>query len=62
MRIGVNKCKCGNTEGLVIVKNNQTGYYCTYCGKFIKWLNKDEKRIAEYQSILRPTEYIMEVE
>lgn len=44
--------ECGNcksTEVFASVNGNNTGLYCADCGKWIKWLNKDELRLAERQ-------------
>ena len=44
------KCqKCGSKDVLVQTSGNNTGLYCGDCGKWIKWLNKDEQRLAERQ-------------
>lgn len=37
--------KCGIVKGFIEEKGNQTGLYCNKCGKWIKWLTKDEKRL-----------------
>lgn len=40
------KCKrCGCTEYILNTKGNNTGLYCSDCGKWHKWLNKDEIRV-----------------
>lgn len=44
------KCKnieCNSNEVFIEETGTQTGLYCAECGKWIKWLNKDEKRLAE---------------
>ena len=41
------KCKkCGCTDFAIVYKegNNSYGLYCSSCGFFVKFLNKDEKR------------------
>lgn len=39
-------CKrCGCTEYILNTKGNNTGLYCSDCGKWHKWLNKDEVRV-----------------
>lgn len=44
------KCqKCGSKDVFVQTSGNNTGLYCGDCGKWIKWLNKDEQRLAERQ-------------
>ena len=40
------KCKCGNTTKFFTeTKGSNIGLYCKECGKWIKWLNKDEDRL-----------------
>lgn len=44
------KCgKCSSTEVFISKSGNNTGLYCSDCGKWIQWLNKDEIRLAERQ-------------
>lgn len=44
------KCqKCSSKDVFVQTSGNNTGLYCGDCGKWIKWLNKDEQRLAERQ-------------
>ncbi len=45
------KCKkCGSTKAFTDTKGNQTGIYCSDCGKWIKWATKDEIRLIEHNS------------
>ena len=51
MKIKDFKCvSCGSpefyTEKTTGV-NNALGLYCSYCGKFYKWLNKNEKNLVK---------------
>lgn len=47
---------CHSKEIFTEEVNSQTGLYCADCGKWIKWLNKDEARLAKRQeSIQRET-------
>ena len=40
------KCKkCGSKNYMIRKNCSQTGLYCSDCGKWHKWLNKDEVRI-----------------
>lgn len=41
------KCKCGCTDMFVKNNGNQIGLYCKSCGKWQKWLNKNEFRAFE---------------
>ena len=43
------KCKCGSTDLFTEQKGNNLGLYCSKCGKWIKWLNKDEARLFEHK-------------
>ena len=36
------KCKCGCIEFFTKESGSATGLYCKKCGKWIKWLGKDE--------------------
>lgn len=46
-------CKCGNTEFFTKESGRATGLYCTKCGKWIKWLGKDELRLFEYEQSVK---------
>lgn len=39
--------KCGSVNVYIECNGTQTGLYCDDCGKWIKWLGKDEKRLVE---------------
>lgn len=41
--------KCGSVDVFIKKSGNQTGLYCGDCGKWIKWLTKDEIRLVERQ-------------
>lgn len=47
------KCsRCGNKDKkatFMKTKGNQTGLYCGSCGKWIKWLSKEETKVYEHQ-------------
>lgn len=38
-------CKCGSKKFFTEKHGNQTGLYCSACGKWQKWLGKDEIRL-----------------
>lgn len=38
---------CGSTDVFTKEKGTQTGLYCGGCGKWIKWIGKDEKNLVE---------------
>ena len=47
------KCKCGNEKDFFIEHNlSQCGLYCGECGKWQKWLNKDEERLFKHNQVL----------
>ena len=53
MKIKDYKCKCGNNEFFFVDKGCQKGMYCSYCGKWFKWADKDEQNLAlEQEPIL----------
>lgn len=41
-------CKCGGREFFTEEHGNQTGLYCSACGKWQKWLKKDEIRLFNH--------------
>lgn len=41
-------CKCGGKEFFTEEHGNQTGLYCSTCGKWQKWLKKDEIRLFNH--------------
>lgn len=41
-------CKCGGKEFFTEKHGNQTGLYCFACGKWQKWLKKDEIRLFNH--------------
>lgn len=42
--------KCGSLNMEVEQKGSQVGLYCADCGKWIKWLSKDEQRAFNNQN------------
>lgn len=44
------KCKCGSKSFFIQSKGNQIGLYCSVCGKWQKWLTKNEVRQFEYET------------
>ena len=49
MKIKDYKCKCGHDDFFFADKGNQTGIYCSYCGKWLKWADKDEQNLKMKQ-------------
>lgn len=53
MRIKDYQCKCGCSDFFFADKGNQKGIYCSYCGKWLKWADKDEQNLRmKQESIL----------
>ena len=51
MKIKDYKCRCGHDDFFLFtpencIGENRVGIYCSLCGKWFKWANKDEKRLA----------------
>lgn len=44
------KCKCGSESFFIQSKGSQIGLYCSTCGKWQKWLTKNEVRQFEYET------------
>ena len=40
--------KCGIVNGFIEEKGTQVGLYCNKCGKWIKWLTKDDARLFKH--------------
>lgn len=36
------ECKCGSKTFAILKKGTQKGLYCANCGRWIKWLSKDD--------------------
>ena len=53
MRIPIDKMfdhackKCGCCEFGFLLKGNQLGIYCSRCGRWLKWADKDEQNLYE---------------
>ena len=45
MKIKDYKCKCGHDDFFFADKGNQKGIYCSYCGKWLKWADKNERNL-----------------
>ena len=37
--------ECCDVKVIAMKKGNQVGLYCSKCGKWIKWANKNERRL-----------------
>ncbi|MCM1225975.1 MAG: hypothetical protein NC320_00945 [Clostridium sp.] len=45
--------KCGSVSLYTELKGNNTGLYCSECGAWIKWLNKNELRAFEHSKKMK---------
>ena len=43
------KCKCGHDDFFFADKGNQKGIYCSYCGQWLKWADKNEQNLIMKQ-------------
>lgn len=49
------RCKnCGSENLEIEEKGNQTGLYCCDCGKWLKWITKEEKRVFDNKNGCTP--------
>ena len=47
-----NKCnKCGSDKLFVEIQGQRRGLYCGECGKWQKWITKEELQIAKFKGI-----------
>lgn len=49
MKIKDYKCKCGHNDFFFADKGSQKGIYCSYCGKWLKWADKNEQNLSMKQ-------------
>lgn len=61
MKIKDFKCKCGHNDFFFADKGNQKGIYCSYCGKWLKWADKDEQNLAMKQEPKSEWDYDHEI-
>lgn len=45
MKIKEYVCKCGHNDFFFADKGSQKGIYCSCCGKWLKWADKDEQNL-----------------
>ncbi len=50
MKIKDYKCKCGHDDFFFADKGSQQGIYCSCCGKWLKWADKDEQNLRMKQA------------
>lgn len=49
MKVKDYKCKCGHDDFFLADKGDQKGIYCSCCGKWLKWADKNEQNLAMKQ-------------
>ena len=49
MKIKDFKCKCGHEDFSIMKKGMHYGAYCSYCGKWFKWLDKNELNLVKIE-------------
>lgn len=49
MKVKDYTCKCGRNDFFLADKGNQTGLYCSHCGKWFKWASKSERNLRMKQ-------------
>ena len=47
------ECKCGSMDFFTAPKGNNIGLYCSMCGKWKKWLGKDEGFLFEHNKVTK---------
>lgn len=47
----IEKCKCGSNELFIEIQGQRRGLYCGKCGKWQKWITKQELQIAKFKGI-----------
>ena len=45
MKIKEYVCKCGSNNFFFADKGKQKGIYCSRCGKWLKWADKNERNL-----------------
>lgn len=46
------KCnKCGSNKLFIEIQGTRRGLYCGECGKWQKWITKEELQIAKFRGI-----------
>lgn len=47
MKIKNYKCKCGHDDFFFIDMGVHVGIYCSHCGKWFKWADKNERNLKK---------------
>lgn len=51
MQLKCNKCGANKRSLFVEIQGNRRGLYCGECGKWQKWITKQELQIAKFEGI-----------
>lgn len=51
------ECKCGSMDFFTEPKGNNIGLYCSMCGKWKKWLGKDEAIAFQHNQLTIENKY-----
>ena len=51
------ECKCGSMDFFTEPKGNNIGLYCSMCGKWKKWLSKDEALAFQHNQATIESKY-----
>lgn len=51
------KCKCGSMDFFTEPQGNNIGLYCSMCGKWKKWLGKDEAFLFQHNQASEKSKY-----
>lgn len=52
--------KCGSVELKCVKEGVHTGLWCSDCGRWVKWLNKDELKIIQMKNKKKTNDEILE--
>lgn len=47
----IEKCKCGSTNLFVEIQGARKGLYCGECGRWQKWITKQELQVAKFRKM-----------
>ena len=49
MKIKDYVCKCGRNDFFFSDKGKRRGIYCSHCGKWLKWADKNERNLVKIE-------------
>ena len=47
----IEKCKCGSDKLFVEIQGQRKGLYCGECGRWQKWITKQELQVAKFRKM-----------